>query len=182
MVSVRESLPTTSATRALPQQMRWNQTISNHSAIRGNCFDANLRAFHADTPLSPPGSGVSTIGARTCAQAPSLLPDAKPRLSIHRFQSAGSVIAMSKVRPATRKREIVQRSLVEQKTDIRYASRVEELFSAITTKRGQIQCGVAARKRRFFVEGKPNTKITNTQQNTHTHNRDPHIAVVWCLF
>jgi hypothetical protein len=75
--------------------------------------------------------------------------------------------------PALRKREIVQRSLVEQKKAlIRSALRFEELFSQlIITKRGQNQCGVLCVSRRGV---RPGGETPNTQKITKHKNHIVH--------
>lgn len=129
-----------------------------------------FRNFVRPSPLpetiAEPPFLVSTKFGRNTACAPGLCATRPPSQRRMATQSDIRAFSFAKTPP-------FQRSLVEQKTATRYATRVEELFSAINCKRSDpmlpvILCSFGSlrgsdRRSDRHAEGKP----TNTK---HTHN------------
>ena len=88
--------------------------------------------------------------------------------------TATAFIAMSKIRPLCENEKSSSEAWLSRKRSPDTRSTPKELFSAITIKRGQIQCVAFLTER--VVEGITHTQNSQKHTKTHTHNRDPHIA------
>lgn len=81
--------------------------------------------------------------------------------------TATAFIAMSKIRPLCENEKSSSEAWLSRKRSPDTRSTPKELFSAITIKRGQIQCGAFLTER--VVEGITHTQNSqNTQKHTHT--------------
>lgn len=159
--------------------MSSNTQIDRHITRDGLCarnfFNNQRHALRRSKPTMHVKQPRLTCASRLSSSAPIRHAFKWSYLAFPLRATATAFIAMSKIRPLCENEKSSSEAWLSRKRSPDTRSTPKELFSAITIKRGQIQCVVA---RLLSPEGSafrrggdnPHTKFTKTHKNTHTQS------------